>query len=76
MFRIGQELKEALGQTFFGLELKTRVDFNNTARLLGSFFHSHGNDDEAPVLLQPVGWSELIGNVTKINVMWTAKIKS
>lgn len=63
-----QKFKEALAETFLD---RGRFEFAFAAHLYGSFFHTHGHDDGGFVMLQGVGWSELISNVTTIEVEYT-----
>lgn len=66
-----QKFKKALADMF--LTHDERYHFLQTASLHGSFFHTHGHDDEDFVCLQGIGWSELVGNITKIKIVYTSK---
>lgn len=68
-----QKFKKALADMF--LTHEERHNFLQTASLHGSFFHTHGHDDEGFVCLQSIGWAELVGNITKIKVVYTSENK-
>ena len=51
-----------------------RQDYDSTfparAALLGTFYHTHGGDDDGPIALSAIGWRELVENVVKIELVY------
>ncbi|KAH7916589.1 hypothetical protein BJ138DRAFT_1139407 [Hygrophoropsis aurantiaca] len=40
--------------------------------IYGRFYRTHGEDDEGLILLDERGWSELVGNVVKLTIVFTS----
>ncbi|KIP08621.1 hypothetical protein PHLGIDRAFT_373736 [Phlebiopsis gigantea 11061_1 CR5-6] len=51
-------------------------DFRTGASLMGTFYHTHGQDDVGKIKLGDLGWYEMINNIVRIDVEYSGNAVS